>query len=68
MKYLVIVEKAEHNYSAFVPDLPGCIATGETPEQTHENMREAVEIYLDELKASGEPVPEPSANIDYVTV
>ena len=61
----------EKNYSAYAPDLPGCIATGETgetPEETYEHMREAIEIYLDELKCSGEPVPEPSADVDYVTV
>ena len=68
MKYLVVTEKAEKNYSAYAPDLPGCIATGETPEETYEHMREAIEIYLDELRCSGEPAPEPSAEVEYVTV
>ena len=66
--YLVIIEKAENNYSAYSPDLPGCITTGATLEKTKKNMREAIEGHLEMLKESGEPVPENSTIAEYVAV
>lgn len=57
--YLVVIERGERNFSAYVPDLPGCIATGQTREQTVERMRAAIALHIEGLRADGEPVPEP---------
>ena len=58
-KYLIIVEHAGDNYSAYSPDLPGCIAVGATVAETEANMREAIQFHLDGLREEGEPIPEP---------
>jgi predicted RNase H-like HicB family nuclease len=66
-EYLVVYEKGENNWSAFSPDLPGCGSLGDALEDTRANMREAIEIYLNETAKAGEPIPEPTAtavNID----
>ena len=68
MRYAVIFEKAENNYSAYVPDLPGCITTGKTIEDTRRLIREAIEFHIDGLREDGEPVPEPSSQCEYVEV
>jgi len=66
MRYAIVIEKAEGNYSAYVPDLPGCVATGATlPEVEHE-MREAIRFHIDGLKEDGLPVPQPTSIADYV--
>ena len=65
MKYLIIYERAESNFSAYVPDLPGCIATGDTLEETKELIREAVELHLKEMRKDGEEAPEPSTESEY---
>ena len=57
MQYAVIFEKCKHNYSAYVPDLPGCIAIGETLQETRERITEAIEFYIKALQESGYPVP-----------
>ncbi|OGO08052.1 MAG: hypothetical protein A2Y92_03385 [Chloroflexi bacterium RBG_13_57_8] len=67
-KYLVIFEKARHNYSAYSPDLPGCIATGRTREETEKNIREAINFHIDGLKKDGITLPEPSSFTEYVEV
>ena len=67
-KYAVIIERGPRNFSAFVPDLPGCIATGETLEETRQNMREAIEFHLDGLREDGEPIPEPSTLAESVEI
>ena len=59
-EYMVIYEWAGENYSAYVPDLPGCIACGDTVEETEELMKEAIELYLETLRDSGQPIPEPT--------
>ena len=59
-EYLVIFEWAGSNYSAYVPDLPGCISTGKTLTEIELNIKEAIELYLDTLKEDGQPVPEPT--------
>ena len=59
-EYLVVFEKAEHNFAAYVPDLPGCVSTGETREEVEANIREAIEFHLDGLREMGEPIPEPA--------
>jgi len=56
-KYLVIVEDTETGYSAFSPDLPGCIAAGETREEVERNMQEAIAFHLDGLREDGDPIP-----------
>ena len=58
-KYLIIIEPTETSFSAYSPDLPGCITVGETVEQTRENMAEAIELYLEELAETGEIIPTP---------
>jgi predicted RNase H-like HicB family nuclease len=66
MKYAVIIEGGEHNYSAYVPDLPGCIATGRTLEEVKAVMREAIAFHVEGLKLEGLPVPEPTTLAEYV--
>lgn len=66
MRYAVVIEKASGNYSGYVPDLPGCIATGSTPDEVERELREAVWFHIDGLKADGEPVPEPTTRAEYV--
>ncbi len=59
MKYAVVIERAPHNYAAYVPDLPGCITTGATVEETARNIREAIEFHLEGMREDGLPIPEP---------
>ena len=68
MKYLVVIEKAESNYSAYLPDLPGCVATGETPEETMTNISSAIKMHLQGLKEDGLPVPVPMARAEYLVM
>ena len=68
MRYAIVIEKAENNYSAYVPDLPGCIATGATIQETEELIREAIEFHLTGLREDGVPIPHPSSHVDYVEV
>jgi predicted RNase H-like HicB family nuclease len=66
MKYAVVIERADRNYAAYVPDLPGCIATGETLEQAEKGIREAIEFHIDGLKEDRLPVPKPRTVCEYV--
>ena len=68
MKYLVVIEQTETGYSAFSPDVDGCVATGETQEKVLHNMREALEFHLMGLRAEGYEVPAPSSTSTYVEV
>lgn len=68
MRYAVVIEKAEGNYAAYVPDLPGCIATGATIEETERSIREAIAFHVEGLRADGLPVPEPSSRVEYIDV
>lgn len=68
MRYLVIVEEGPSSVGAHVPDLPGCIAVGGTRDEVLELIREAIEIHLDDLKASGEAVPRPSSTGELVDI
>lgn len=65
MRYAVVIERAEHNYSAYVPDLPGCVSTGDTLEDIERNIREAIAFHLDGLREDGLPLPEPSTVVEY---
>jgi predicted RNase H-like HicB family nuclease len=66
MRYAVVIEKANDNYSAYVPDLPGCVATGPTVAATENEIREAIRFHIDGLKADGIPVPAPTSIAEYV--
>ena len=68
MKYAIVIEKADSNYSAYVPDLPGCVATGVTPEEAEKEIREAIEFHIEGMKEDGEAIPNPSSSVDYVEV
>jgi len=65
MRYAIVIERAEGNYSAYVPDLPGCVSTGSTVAETERNIREAIRFHLDGLREDGLPVPDPSAVVEY---
>jgi len=66
MKYLVVIEKAENTYAAFVPDLPGCIATGATLSELHKNISDAVAMHLEGLREDGPPIPQPQTQAEFV--
>lgn len=68
MRYAIVIEKATKNYSAYVPNLPGCVATGATVEETEQLIREAIEFHLSGLRDDGAPIPQPSSQVDYVDV
>ena len=67
-KYLVIFEKANGNYSAYSPDVPGCIATGSTRGEVEKNIREAISFHVEGLVKDGEPLPEPASFTEYIEV
>ena len=68
MRYAIVIERAENNYSAYVPDLPGCVATGATVQEIETQIREAIEFHIAGLREDGVPVPQPSSRVDYVDV
>ena len=65
-RYAVVFEKAEHNWSAYVPDLPGCITTGGTLDETKLNIREAIALHLEAMEVVGEPIPQPSTEVGFI--
>ena len=67
-EYLVIIEQAKSNFSAYSPDLPGCVATGDTRDETLQRMRQAITMHLEGLRADGLPVPPPSSSAEYLAV
>mgnify|MGYP000007309335 CR=1 FL=1 len=68
MKYAVVIEQAGSNFSAYVPDLPGCIATGATVKEVEYEIREAIRFHIDGMKQDGITVPSPSSAVEYVEV
>jgi predicted RNase H-like HicB family nuclease len=66
MRYAIVIEKAGDNYSAYAPDLPGCIATGETVGEVEREMRDAIRFHIDGLREDGLAVPEPASVVEYV--
>ena len=68
MRYLVVVEKGPSSYGAHVPDLPGCIAAGETKEEVLSLIRDAIELHLEGLKQNGQPIPPPASTSEVVEV
>ncbi|MFL5328151.1 MAG: type II toxin-antitoxin system HicB family antitoxin [Gemmataceae bacterium] len=67
-RYAIVVERAAKNFAGYVPDLPGCVATGTTVEETERLLREAIEIHVAGLVEDGIDVPEPSSVVDYLEV
>lgn len=68
MRYMVVIEKGETSWGAYVPDLPGCVAVGETEEQVKHLIRETIEFHLEDLTESGVQIPPPISRSDYVEV
>jgi predicted RNase H-like HicB family nuclease len=68
LKYLMVIEPTETGFSAYSPDLPGCVSTGATRDEVEQNMQEAIELHLEGLREEGYPVPEPSTSSAYVEV
>ena len=68
MRYVVILERSESGFGVYVPDLPGCVAVGETKNEALHLIGEAVEMHLEELREDGLPIPEPSSSSEYVEV
>ncbi|BDV33499.1 HicB family protein [Methylocystis iwaonis] len=66
MRYAIVIEKAAGNFSAYVPDLPGCIATGATLEEIKQEIRDAIRFHIEGLEADGLPVPAPVAVAEYI--
>jgi predicted RNase H-like HicB family nuclease len=67
-RYAIVIEKAAANYSGYVPDLPGCFATGATVQETELLLREAIDLHLEGLREDGSPIPEPSSVVEYLEV
>ena len=68
MRYAIVIEKAGNNFSAYVPDLPGCVATGATVEETESQIREAIAFHLDGMREDGIAIPQPASRVDYVDI
>ncbi|HEU4600477.1 MAG TPA: type II toxin-antitoxin system HicB family antitoxin, partial [Steroidobacteraceae bacterium] len=68
MRYAIVIENAGDSYSAYVPDLPGCVATGATVEQAEQAIRQAIELHLQGLRDDGCEIPQPSSRVDYIEV
>jgi len=67
-RFLIVIEKANGNYSAYSPDLPGCVATGATRDEAEQNMHQAVEMHITGLREDGLPVPESTSFAEYVAI
>lgn len=65
-RYAIVIEKAATNYGGYVPDLPGCVATGATVEETESLLREAIALHLEGMREDGIAIPEPSSVVDYL--
>ena len=68
MEYVVIIEQSETSVGAYVPDLPGCVSVGRTRDEMDRNIREAIDLYLDELREQGAPIPSPTTDTEYIAV
>ena len=68
MRYAVVIEKSENNFGAWVPDLPGCVATGKTVEIVQQRIREAIDLHLAGMREDGDPIPPPVVQVQYVDV
>ena len=68
MRYMVVIEEGENSFGAYVPDLPGCVAVGETEEEVKQLIQEAIEFHLEDLQESGAGIPKPSSKSEYIEV
>lgn len=68
MRYMVVIEEGETSFGAYVPDLPGCVAVGETEEAVKQLIQEAIEFHLEDLRSTGAEIPKPSSKSEYVEV
>jgi predicted RNase H-like HicB family nuclease len=68
MKFLIVIERSAHNFAAYVPDLPGCVATGTTREETVRAMQLAIEMHIQAMREDEQPIPTPSADAEYLIV
>jgi len=68
MRYAVVIENAGANFSAYVPDLPGCVATGNSVDEVQREIREAIALHLEGLREDGDAIPEPSSSVQYIGV
>jgi predicted RNase H-like HicB family nuclease len=68
MRYAIVIENAGSNFSAYVPDLPGCVATGTSIDEVQREMREAIELHIEGMREDGEPIPQPSSSVQYVEI
>jgi len=67
-RFLIVIEKAENNYSAYSPDLPGCVATGASLEEVKKNMQSALEMHIQGMMEDHQPIPEPHSYVEYIAV
>ena len=67
-RYAVIIESGPNNYSAYVPDLPGCVTAGDTVEEVRQLIQEAIEFHLEGMRLHGEPIPEPTCEVMYAEI
>jgi predicted RNase H-like HicB family nuclease len=68
MRYAIVIERTDANYGAYVLDLPGCVATGDTVEDVERNIRSAIEMHLAGMREDGQPIPPPATQVEYVDV
>lgn len=68
MRYAIVIENAGPNFSAYVPDLPGCIATGANIDEVQREIREAIALHLEGMREDGDPIPQPSSSVQYVEI
>jgi predicted RNase H-like HicB family nuclease len=68
MRFAVVIEQADSNFSAYVPDLPGCVATGATIKDAENEIREAIKFHIEGMKEDGLPIPAPSSAVEYIEV
>ncbi len=67
-RYVIVIEKAGRNYGAHAPDLPGCVALGDTFDETVSNMRQAIEMHLEAMREDGDPIPPPTSVAEYIEI
>lgn len=68
MEYAIVIEKSATGYGAYVPDLPGCVAVAKTEAEVRRLIKEGIQIYLEDMRRDGEPVPAPTSRVEYVSV
>jgi predicted RNase H-like HicB family nuclease len=68
MRYAIVIENAGRNFSAYVPDLPGCVATGASVEEVEREIREAIQLHIEGMREDGDAIPPPSSSVQYVEI